>query len=247
MNNKEAYFKNVPQIGDLYLDKILFEFDYEPIVFVCKNINNLRFLCVCDDVIERYSWIVSRISNKKLIEVIENRITVMSVFSCSKHKILVIDRDFDSDEYRYSFSFFKDIAADELPNEDQYLNMDGKFEDYVKTLKDDCISNNVDKVQAIRETKTKSSPIMKKNATKERNKRGGFAAFHRILGHQISFREGAYINRLNVEKKHGCLVKAYKGYDQNAALRRPRPFELKHSTQTKVGKITIKKRNAYKK
>lgn len=36
----ERYFQTISAIGELFIEKILFEFDKEPIVFVCRNYKN---------------------------------------------------------------------------------------------------------------------------------------------------------------------------------------------------------------
>lgn len=54
-----VYFNNVPQIRDLFLEQVLFSYDYEPIVFTCKDNKLNRYLCICDDIIESRSWIVT--------------------------------------------------------------------------------------------------------------------------------------------------------------------------------------------
>lgn len=115
-----VYFNNVPQIGDLFLEQVLFSYDYEPIVFTCKDNKLNRYLCICDDIIESRSWIVTKISNSVLTEVINSERSILSVFEDSESKTLIID--YDHGNYYYRFSDFKDIDEDELPSKDQYLN-----------------------------------------------------------------------------------------------------------------------------
>ena len=131
-----VYFTNVLDIGDLYLEKVLFEYDNEPIVFTCKDSNNYRYLCVCDDIIDSHSWIVTKISNEILIDVIQNRISVLSAFETSGNKIIIIDYDFESDDYHYQALNFDDIDEDELPSKNQYLNKIDCFNEYVSLLKE---------------------------------------------------------------------------------------------------------------
>nr|WP_289706959.1 hypothetical protein [Enterocloster clostridioformis] len=134
-----VYFTNVLDIGDLYLEKVLFEYDNEPIVFTCKDSNNYRYLCVCDDIIDSHSWIVTKISNEILIDVIQNRISILSAFETSGNKIIIIDYDFESDDYHYQALNFDDIDEDELPSKNQYLNKIDCFNEYVSLLKEENI------------------------------------------------------------------------------------------------------------
>ena len=46
------YFKNVPQYGDLEIEKVLFLFDNIPMIFVCRDDKKRYFLCQCVDVID---------------------------------------------------------------------------------------------------------------------------------------------------------------------------------------------------
>ena len=49
------YLGNIPEIGELTEEKILFEFDKIPIIFVCHNQTRKKYLCVCTDCIVGYS------------------------------------------------------------------------------------------------------------------------------------------------------------------------------------------------
>ncbi len=128
------FFKDIPGIGDLILDKILFEFEGDPIIAICKDEKSNRYLCICDDVIEKYSWIVTSISTDMLIELLKGEITLLSPFKESKDKIVIADCNFDSDEYIYTFSEFNSIDKNELPHKDQYLIRTEDFKDYIDVL-----------------------------------------------------------------------------------------------------------------
>ncbi len=127
-------FKNIPEIGDLILEKVLFEFEYDPIIFVCMDKTNDRYLCICDDFIERYSWIITRISVKLLLELLRDEITILSPFKSSDKEVIVADRDFCSEECKYQFCKFKDIDEDELPHRDQYLLKTEDLDAYINNL-----------------------------------------------------------------------------------------------------------------
>ena len=46
----ELYFENVIEKGNLYLDHILYEFEDEPILFLCKDKDGNRYLCLCAEI-----------------------------------------------------------------------------------------------------------------------------------------------------------------------------------------------------
>lgn len=73
----EIYFENTPNIGDLGLEHIFYEYG-EPILFVCLGSNNKRYLCSCCKLSER--WILSQVSEEELIQLIDNSISIRSLF-----------------------------------------------------------------------------------------------------------------------------------------------------------------------
>jgi len=80
------YF-NISGIGVLTLDKILFEFDNLPILVVCLDTSGNRYFCLCTDPIMEFTWLISRISLNSLIDVIQNKISVLDAFKNSNNKI----------------------------------------------------------------------------------------------------------------------------------------------------------------
>ena len=80
---KVMFFFNIPQHGDLHLDKILFSFENVPMIFVCRNNKNEYFLCQCVDVITGISWMITPVSTKLLIQKKEIR-------TSEKEKIFIL-------------------------------------------------------------------------------------------------------------------------------------------------------------
>lgn len=48
--SEEAYFRNVSEIGDLCLKRVFFEFESEPILFLCENQDKQSYLCLCSEI-----------------------------------------------------------------------------------------------------------------------------------------------------------------------------------------------------
>ena len=135
------FFSNIPNIGDLFINKVLLEYELEPVIFVCKDSYNNFFLCICDDFIDtNRSWIVVKLTVQDLLDVISDKITLLSVFKKSDNKTIVIDYCFNKNTYDYHMIDFSDIDENELPYEDQYLDEKENLCDYIDYLKSYIIS-----------------------------------------------------------------------------------------------------------
>lgn len=131
-----VFFNNVPNIGDLFIDKTLLEYELEPVIFVCKDSYDNFFLCICDDFIDtKRSWIAIKIPVEDLLDVMNDKITLLSAFKKSDNKTIIIDYYSDKKYYDYRIMYFSDIDEAELPYEDQYLDEKGTFDDYIDYLK----------------------------------------------------------------------------------------------------------------
>lgn len=127
----ERYFQTIPDIGKLFIEEVLFEFDKEPIVFVCRNDKKNRYLCLCTDSIESYSWMVAPISTDTLIELLLDKIAILQAFRQSPDEVYILDKSGDKINIRkYKF---KDIPEDELPDEDEKLE-NNNINEYLSKL-----------------------------------------------------------------------------------------------------------------
>lgn len=127
----KIYFEKVPVIDSLQLEKILFSYENIPILFICVDKNNIRYLCLCDDLIDEESWIIVPIPTDTLLDVLNNKITVLSAFK--DRKIIIANRGFDED-VKYSIEEYNKIDPDELPLSDQYLEMKEYLSDYIDEI-----------------------------------------------------------------------------------------------------------------
>ena len=124
------YF-NISGIGVLTLDKILFEFDNLPILVVCLDTSGNRYFCLCTDPIMEFPWLISRISLNSLIDVIQNKISVLDAFKNSNNKIYLYN---DLKKYvEQVFIYFNDIPEDELPDDSEKLE-NPNLTDYLNSL-----------------------------------------------------------------------------------------------------------------
>lgn len=134
----EKYFENVPQIGTLKFEEELFSFENIPIVFVCIDKNNNKYLCVCDDIIEEESWIITKVSKQELLKVLNDECTILSVFKGKN--IIVANKPFGR-EMEYIITEYNKIDPDELPVSDQYLEMKEYLSDYINEIDKSPIIN----------------------------------------------------------------------------------------------------------
>ena len=116
------YFKNVPQYGDLEIEKVLFLFDNIPMIFVYRDDKKRYFLCQCVDVIDKFSWMITPVQKRLLISMVEDEISVLSAFKDSGYDIILADEV--KNEIGYRKIPFKNIPLDELPDLDEKLKAD---------------------------------------------------------------------------------------------------------------------------
>lgn len=128
---KKIYFENVLNIGDLYLEQILFSFEKMPIVFVCFDKENKKYLCLCDDCINEECWIFVEISNETLLKVLNDEITILDAF---KNKQVIIANSNFKGNIKYSLKEYNKISSDELPLKDQYLEMKEYLGEYIRVI-----------------------------------------------------------------------------------------------------------------
>lgn len=69
---------NAEGIGQLYIEEVLVYGDF-PVLFVCIDDNKQRYLCMAFDPFES-QFVIIRISTEKLIDMLENRISMEQTF-----------------------------------------------------------------------------------------------------------------------------------------------------------------------
>lgn len=128
----DKYFENVPKIGNLYFEQELFSFENIPIIFVCIDKHDNRYLCVCDDVIDEESWIIVKVMNEELLSVLCDENSVLSVYK--NKQVIVVNKPF-GETIEYIETQYNKINQDELPLSDQYLDMKEYLSDYIRKIR----------------------------------------------------------------------------------------------------------------
>ncbi len=133
------YFDNVPTIGTLFMEQILFSFESIPMIFVCTDDIKNRFPCVCDDIIDEESWLIVKISTSKLLDILNDVSTVLTAFK--GEKVIIANRGFKRG-IEYSIMKYEDINKDDLPVCDQFLEMKDHLKTYIEKIESEFISIN---------------------------------------------------------------------------------------------------------
>ena len=78
------FFQTIPRIGSVTIEHVFYEYK-KPTLFVLKDRNQTRYLCSCCKLDEK--WLVAQISTRTLIDLIENKITLDTVFKNTNNKL----------------------------------------------------------------------------------------------------------------------------------------------------------------
>lgn len=84
---EELLFENLPQVGDLKLEKVFYEYNGEPILFVCLDTHGIRYLCSCCRLSEM--WLITQVSIEQLIDMMDDKIYLRDMFQIGIEPLLV--------------------------------------------------------------------------------------------------------------------------------------------------------------
>lgn len=88
----ELYFKNVAEIGNLFLEHIFLEFDMEPIFFTCVDNHANLYLCLCSEIRGEQRWVISECKISTLHLLVMKKIDMSSALCFPEH-LTIISRD----------------------------------------------------------------------------------------------------------------------------------------------------------
>lgn len=122
------------EIGVLYLEIVLVQFDV-PLLFVCKDDDGVRYLILCIDE-EEGQYLSSQISNKWLLKLLNNEVTMAEAF---RHPInkrdFLIEYDFSSKKFNGHYIEVSQLTSDMLPDEGAYFKLrNPKIIDYIERI-----------------------------------------------------------------------------------------------------------------
>lgn len=120
MGEPKAYFKNIPDIGSLFIDFIIFEYQY-PVFFICTDSNKEYYICLCCDIREEQRWIISKTDIDTIIGVLTDKITLLDSFRKSKDDInFIVTWSYKDEKPNVKKVKFEDIDKEDLPLEGEY-------------------------------------------------------------------------------------------------------------------------------
>lgn len=96
----EIYFKNIDEIGDLYLDYVFLEYEYEPIYFTCVDDFENIYLCLCSEIRGKQRWVISK-SNRAILRKLIDQQLDMAEAMCLFGYVVIVDRDIHGNEQSF--------------------------------------------------------------------------------------------------------------------------------------------------
>lgn len=141
--NINTYFTDVPEYGDLCIEKMLFVDEY-PILFTlhCKNNKQEKFICSCCDIRNEQRWILTPIDVLKLLELLVDKITIHDIFTSSKKDSFVVSWKKGDNFYKYKKISPQNLPEIDLPRQGFYMEGEGEFDTYIGEI----LRNNYDQV-----------------------------------------------------------------------------------------------------
>ena len=126
---KQAYFKNVTNIGTLYLEKVFLRFEEENILFICRDEQNNRYLCVCYEMRYELCWILCKVTKETILQMLFHSISVREVYEKASEPLILITYTEESGELSEE-KLLQDIAPQILPDADFFMKYDMKSDVY---------------------------------------------------------------------------------------------------------------------
>lgn len=120
----ELYFKKLPGIGNLYLEYVFLEFEFEPILFACSDDNNRCYLCLCSEIRGEQRWIVSECDLDTLRKLVYKKIDISHAL-CQNNSVIVVTLDIDGHETSKSVNI-EELDKLDLPKSGTMLKCDIK-------------------------------------------------------------------------------------------------------------------------
>ena len=128
----EIYFENVTEVGSLYLEKVFNRFEDENIIFICKDAQDHRYLCICYEFRASLKWILCKISSKTLVRLITKRIDIRHAFELEGNEcIQIVYRDGIEESKSVSLD---NICENILPRYGVYLQADQDISNYLRYI-----------------------------------------------------------------------------------------------------------------
>lgn len=135
MRIPNPYFKNVPCLGDLVMDYIIYEYDY-PVLFICKNGDSRFYLCDCCDTYKEQRWLIAPITLERIEQLLGDKITIREAFENATGQCCVATWSIGELHEKYKIINSKEFLQEDLPEEGAYVEADeGEHQEYIECIK----------------------------------------------------------------------------------------------------------------
>lgn len=125
---RESYFEGVERIGNLYLEKVFMKFEDENILFICTDDNNQRYLGVCYETRMALKWVLCKVSNEAILQMLFGVITVRECFEGEAEVLLINYTETDGETAEWKM--IEDVNSRILPDADFYVKYDMNEDNY---------------------------------------------------------------------------------------------------------------------
>lgn len=126
---EKIYFADVVNTGNLYLEKVFNKFEDENILFICKNEEGSRFLCLCYEFRSSLRWVVCKIEPEMLVKILIKKADIRSAFLCEKDNIIHIE--YKNDMEKSEIISLCDENSNIIPAEGIFLKEDYNLSKYL--------------------------------------------------------------------------------------------------------------------
>ncbi len=125
--NDNIYFEGIENIGNLYLKCILWEFDYEPVIFICSDDKGDIFLCMYSESEEEQNWIIVPTQYSIIDDLVEQKIDLLTAISDDAAPKWMVTQNVDGSEINNLIKL-EDIDPLILPKEGTFLKYYNEIE-----------------------------------------------------------------------------------------------------------------------
>ena len=132
---ESLYFKNIKGIGSLYLESIFYEFESEPIIFLCKDDKDILYFCLCTEIRYEQKWVLRKADLADLELLAKRKLDIKSFFA-KEGAIIVITLDCDNIE-KNDLVKTSEIDELDLPEEGVYILCNSEdIIEYIESVND---------------------------------------------------------------------------------------------------------------
>lgn len=129
------FFKDVPGVGDMTMEQVIAGYDYL-LLSVLKDPKGNRFLCFCFDTHGSQQWLLTPISNKDLIDLLENKLELAAPYKNEETTKIKAVMNYETREEVLTPLDAQFIPARMFPEAGEFLESDpGEWDSYIQNLR----------------------------------------------------------------------------------------------------------------